>query len=454
MKEEDRSKKDSIHSLKGHLLYSLGAVPSALPYNMVATFFVLFYVSHTSLTLGDTGLILLFYGIWNAINDPLIGYYMDKKKTRWGRRVPYIILGTIPFTIGFTLLWWIPLNEQTFVFFYALLMLFLYDFGFTIVMTAWTALYTEMYEEEKERSTVVAMKDSIAFISSMIGILIPPMLAASLGWATAGFIVGIFIPLTMYLSLLGTKERKEYQIDEPLPVIESFKQAFSNKPFVIITLTYAILDFGFGLTMTILPFYARFVIRLDEAWIGFAAMGVALGLIVSIAFWRWIYANKGPKYGLMLAMVIFAIGMVPLFLATDFITLIILSIVPGFGAGGMIMTEPAISAAIDYDELKTNKRREATYTGILAFVARLSIVLTGITLILVQNLTGFNAEAETQPPGAQIGIQALISIVPAIGILIAILIFSLFPLNHLKFNEMQQELKKLHEERLLKLEKR
>ncbi len=116
---------------------------------MVSTFFVLFYVSQTPLTLGHTGLILTLYGIWNAINDPLIGYYMDKKKTRWGRRVPYMVIGTIPFTIGFILLWWAPTNDVSSAFFYALLMLFIYDFGFTLVMTAWTALYTEMYEDEK-----------------------------------------------------------------------------------------------------------------------------------------------------------------------------------------------------------------------------------------------------------------------------------------------------------------
>lgn len=447
-------KKDKVHSTKGHIFYSLGAIPSALPYNMVSTFFVLFYVSRTGLTLGHAGLILAFYGIWNAINDPLIGYYMDKKKTKWGRRVPYIVIGTIPFTIGFILLWWVPWNETTFVFFYALAMLFLYDIGFTLVMTAWSALYVEMYEDNKERSSIVAIKDSIAFLSSMIGILIPPMIAAAMGWAFAGLIIGITIPIAMLLSLLGTREKKEYQIDQPLPVFKAFKETFTNKPFVIITLTYAILDFGFNLTTTILPFFARFILKLDEAWVGFAAIGVALGLIVSIPFWMKIYGNKGPKYGLLLAMGIFSIGMIPMFFVNDFFSLIIISLLPGFGAGGLIMTEPAISAAIDYDEIKTGKRREATYTGIMSFVARLAIVFTGITLILIQVFTGFDAEATVQPETAEVGIKLLISLVPSIALLCAILVFYFFPLNLVEFNKMQGELKILHEKRLRDLENR
>jgi len=70
-------------------------------------------------------------------------------------------------------------------------------------------------------------------------------------------------------------------------------------------------------------------------------------------------------------MIIFCIGMVPLFLAEDFISLTIIGLFPGIGISGVLMTKPVISAGIDYDEIKTGKRREATYGGIGAFIARL-----------------------------------------------------------------------------------
>ncbi|MFX1358645.1 MAG: MFS transporter, partial [Promethearchaeota archaeon] len=80
-------RKNRIHSFSGHFLYSLGAVPSSLPYNVVQSFLVYFYTLTAGLSLGAAGLLLLLYGIWNAINDPLIGYYMDKWKfEKWGRR--------------------------------------------------------------------------------------------------------------------------------------------------------------------------------------------------------------------------------------------------------------------------------------------------------------------------------------------------------------------------------
>lgn len=452
-KSKDRSLNINPHSRRGHFLYSLGAVPSALPYNMVGSWLLTFYTIYAGLSLIDFGILFMIYGIWNAINDPLIGYYMDKIKLKKGRRVPWIIYGTIPMTIGFIFLWWVPFSDKNLVFVYGLLMLFLFDTGFTIVITAWSALYTEMYEEEKERASVVATKDSIAFISSMIGVMVPSMIAVALGsWALAGLIMGTTIPITMYLSLLGTKERVEYQIDEPLPIIKAFKESFLNKPFIIASLTYALIDFCFGFTMMILPLYAKFIINVGAGSEGFAMIGVALGIIISFPLWWKVYAKKGPKFGLSLGMIIFCVGMIPLFLAEDFISLTVIGIFPGLGVTGVLMTEPVLSAAIDYDEIKTGKRREATFGGIGAFLARLSMIFSAFALIAVQLLSGFDPNLESQTPTALIGLRISMSLVPALGLLIGLIIFKFYPLNYKKFTEQQEKLKVLHELRLGKLE--
>jgi len=453
MSEKDIQEKDKIHSLRGYLLYSMGGVTSALPYNMVGVFFVFFYVVKVGLSLELVGLIFVLYGLWNAINDPLFGYYMDKKITKWGRRVPYIIFGTIPLAIGFILLWWVPWTTDIMIFFHALFMLFLFDTGFTLAMTAWSALYTEMYEDDKERAKVVAIKDTIAFTSSLIGIIFPPLIASAIGWALTGLIFGIVVSLTMFLSLLGIKERKEYQIDEPLSLIPAFKETFKNKPFVIMALTYTLIDSCFAITLIALPLYAKFVLKMDEALIGFAAVGVALGTLISIPFWRWIYAKKGPKYALLLAIGIFSVGILPILFISDFITLVLITLIPGFGIGGTLMTEVPFSSAIDFDEIKTGKRREATYNGILTLIARLAIVFSGLALIIVQFFFGFQAGSEFQTPTALLGLTLLVSLVPFIVGVLALIVFSFFPINYVKFHEMNKELKVLHDKRLQELKK-
>ena len=220
MSEINFSEKERVHSRQGYFLYSLGGVTSALPFNMVGTFFVFFYVVTVGLSLELVGFVYILYGLWNAINDPLFGYYMDKKVTRWGRRVPYIIFGTIPLAVGFILLWYVPWTSEILIFFHAVFMLFLFDTGFTLAITAWAALYTEMYEEEKERAKVVAIKDTIAFTSSLIGIIFPPLIDSAIGWSYTGLILGIVISITMYLSLLGTKKGKNIKLMNHYPLFQ------------------------------------------------------------------------------------------------------------------------------------------------------------------------------------------------------------------------------------------
>ena len=117
------------------------------------------------------------------------------------------------------------------------------------------------------------------------------------------------------------------------------------------------------------------------------------------------------------------------------------------------MTEIPFSAAIDYDELLTGKRREATYNGILTFIARLSIALSGLALIIVQFFFGFEAGSESQTPLALLGLTILVSLIPFTVAVIALIVFSFFPLNYKKFRELMEELKALHGKRLEQLKK-
>ena len=50
---------------------------------------------------GVAGLVLAVGKVWDAVNDPIVGYLSDRTETRWGRRYPWIVAGAIPFGITF-----------------------------------------------------------------------------------------------------------------------------------------------------------------------------------------------------------------------------------------------------------------------------------------------------------------------------------------------------------------
>src|SRR5512142_3472033 len=64
-----------------------------------------YFVKLRGLDIGLAGTVWLLFGLWNAVNDPLLGYISDRTKSSIGRRLPYIRYGAPIFALAFILLW-------------------------------------------------------------------------------------------------------------------------------------------------------------------------------------------------------------------------------------------------------------------------------------------------------------------------------------------------------------
>ena len=90
--------------------------------------------------------ILMVIKLWDAINDPLIGWMSDHTQSRWGPRLP-------------AAMWWIPndysIKEKTF---YYICTSILYMTAYTSVNLPYGALSTEISEDENIRTRLNAAR--------------------------------------------------------------------------------------------------------------------------------------------------------------------------------------------------------------------------------------------------------------------------------------------------------
>jgi GPH family glycoside/pentoside/hexuronide:cation symporter len=78
---------------------------------------------------------------WDMINDGLFGYLIDRTKSRWGRRRPYLMFGSIPLGLSFWLLLSLPSGMNDVAAFFAIIGTFmLYDTFQTLVNTAYSTM--------------------------------------------------------------------------------------------------------------------------------------------------------------------------------------------------------------------------------------------------------------------------------------------------------------------------
>jgi GPH family glycoside/pentoside/hexuronide:cation symporter len=63
---------------------------------IVAVFLLKYYTNYTGLDAKWAGLALLIGKAFDAISDPVMGYISDRTRSRWGRRRPWFLAGSIP----------------------------------------------------------------------------------------------------------------------------------------------------------------------------------------------------------------------------------------------------------------------------------------------------------------------------------------------------------------------
>ncbi len=144
---------------KRHMIaYSAGSLGTALSMQCFNTFAPLFYIDRLKLAPALFGVAMTIHAVWNALSDPLAGQISDRTRTRWGRRIPYILFLTLPTALCFVALWAPPFSaergQMTELFAYFLAVILLFDTLWTFVVLNWTTLFPEMCPDQKQRAGV------------------------------------------------------------------------------------------------------------------------------------------------------------------------------------------------------------------------------------------------------------------------------------------------------------
>lgn len=236
------------------IAYSTGAFAINLFTQTFATYAVFFYVDQLQVNADWVGLVMGALGILNALLNPLLGHLSDRTHTRFGRRVPYIALGSVPFALSFVLLFTPHVaHDHLVLYFFASALL--YDVTFVLVALNWTALFPEMFPTLVERSAVSAWRQAFGIVGTLFGVALPPILYSTIGWTVMAWVFGALGLLAVLISLYGAREHSGAQaLTSTLPLWPAIKLTFVNRSFVSYVFMSFFVQFPFVLIPSVVPF--------------------------------------------------------------------------------------------------------------------------------------------------------------------------------------------------------
>jgi GPH family glycoside/pentoside/hexuronide:cation symporter len=452
------------HSKKSMASYGSAKALSMFIDMAFTAFGFYYYESEIGLNVLLVGLGYIIFAIYNAVNDPLVGYLTDrpfKFTKRWGRRFPWIILGGAVWVLSYILIFTPPnvdpVSGAWILFAWLVFATCFFDTFNSLFFVSFSSLFPDKFRSVEERRTANAIATPIGILGIVAGGILPPLFITFGEIRTYIIQAGVMILIGLVLLALSIPGCREDQViidrylatydqRERVSFFSSLRIALKQKNFVIIIIFYTLYQSLVICVQTSIPYITRFVFGLEANAIIFMMASFLIGAIFSIPIWiKLAQKTNDNRKIIMIAGFFLAFITLPLSFITDYYILIPILIIWGVALGGFwVMLAPLLADVIDESVVMTNKREEGIYFGFRQFFGRLAILIQAITFMVVHTLTGFNEGASIQSQQAVWGIQLHFGIIPMIFMLIGMIFF-------VKFYDLTPEKVKANQEKVMEL---
>ena len=433
------------------LSYGLGDAGTGLAATQLGFYLFPFFIGYAGLPALIAGSILMLIKIWDAINDPFIGWLSDKTKTRWGPRLPWMLIGAVPLGFSLAAIWWVPngsiFQKTTYYVFISIVLMTAY----TSVNLPFAALSTEISREISIRTRLNAARFTGSIIAGLSGLIIAANLLSKNEFAyfSMGKISGLVAAIATLISCWGLapfakKARRPSKKNIPLKV--QLKRIFNNQKFIKVISLYLLLWCALQLMQTVSLIYVEQVLLIPSKYAKWIPIPFQLSALAGLQIWSFISNKLSRIKALYAGSIIWIMGcllvlFIPSFQTKNqieeiffsqgnniflFIILIVVICLIGIGAStAYLIPWSLLPDAIDEDPEKS----AGLYTAWMVLIQKigigLSVQLLGLLLSLsgyriIDNCRDFNCFEQTEL--TQITIRLCIGLIPTILIIFGLIV--------------------------------
>lgn len=414
------------------------------------------------------GLALALIRLFDAVSDPVFGWLSDNARTRFGRRRPFILTGSLLGGIGLPFLFLVPAAIRgSSLFWWMLVSNLLYLPLISCFNMAYQSLGAELTPDYHERTSINAFKAAISKIFEITTFAALPFTNL---WFFKSAVEGrqnTLRGIQVYTAILGflmavigviifcnVKERYYKSVasrhQEKVSIKDSIYATMSCRPFRLILLVNLSFTIGTGMLGTLGYYMTIYYVNHGNTvtgnnWNGLMGLSYMLLGFLGAPSLAWIGRRTGKRAAMFyaLAIALFAFGGNWFWYSPRFPWLQLVGSGAGaFGSAGISMIVGSIVADVmDYDELNTGKRREGAFSACNSWLNKAGGAAGYFIAGQILTLIGFHAAfGGPQTPHTLALLRLAVIAGPILGIAMGAFLLLRFPLTQETMHTIRIEL--------------
>jgi Na+/melibiose symporter-like transporter len=370
--------------------YGLLGLPLAMAALPIYVHIPKFYTDTLGLSMAGVGGILLIARIFDAVQDPLLGWWSDRRRGMRGGRWVFIAVGAPLLALGMFGLfnppetgpagmgWWLVAN-----------LLVVYT-AFSMVTVSYLAHGAEISDDIAERTRVTAWREGFSLIGVFLAAALPELLKQGFG-ERAGFAIFsmLFVPLVLGAAAVTVFRSPPAHAKLPPsgPVFRALALPFANPRFRSLIVVFMLNGIAASIPATLVLFFIEDVVKRPDLTAVFLIAYFAAGA-AGLPMWVWFSRRAGKGRSWFVAMILSIVAFVWAFLLgpASVYSYLVICVMSGIGLGADLALPPSILAdVIDHDEARGAGRNEGAYFGLWSLTTKLNLALAaGMALPLLQ----------------------------------------------------------------------
>jgi GPH family glycoside/pentoside/hexuronide:cation symporter len=443
--------------LREQLGWALGSMGTGVMIGALTGYGLYYMTNYLGIAAGLAGSLIGLSKFYDMISDPVMGQVSDRTESRWGRRRPYLLVGTFACPAALLLLFHLPVFESsTLTIGLLFLVLLLYATAFTSFNVPYFAMPAEMTSNYHERTVIMSQRVFFSTMSVVAISVLGPYIIEAFGGGISGYkgmswVLALLVFLAMGSTFYLTRnvaftlrsECGDYRIRNQINLI------LNNRPFCAFVVAKSLIFIGSASAQGTLLFMGQFVLGRGEMILVGFGVGYTLGVTISLPIWTQLIARVlGKRNAFRIASISLGLVMLTWWFATPDESLIyfysrffLLGI---FSAGGLVAGSAMLPDVMEYDRHRSGLSQEGLYAATFSLIEKIAHTAGPAMLGLLLGAAGFisveKGQFVEQPESAITAIRVAVSIIPGVLSIIGGLLIGFYDLDENKLKSAQSAL--------------